>query len=80
MEKQNLEGDDECYADKFWITIELVGGSYSFCLLYSNKLSQKKLDKTLYELWKGRTPSYQFLKVWGCLAKVAVHIPKKVKI
>ena len=25
-------------------------------------------------------PSYQFLKVWGCLAKVAVPIPKKVKI
>uniref|UniRef100_A0A2N9GAW9 Integrase catalytic domain-containing protein n=1 Tax=Fagus sylvatica TaxID=28930 RepID=A0A2N9GAW9_FAGSY len=45
-----------------------------------NKLPQKKLDKTPYELWKGRTPSYQFLKVWGCLAKVAVPIPKKVKI
>ena len=29
-----------------------------------NKLPQKKLDKTPYELWKGRTPSYQFLKVW----------------
>uniref|UniRef100_A0A2N9EK44 Integrase catalytic domain-containing protein n=1 Tax=Fagus sylvatica TaxID=28930 RepID=A0A2N9EK44_FAGSY len=42
-----------------------------------NKLPQKKLDKTPYELWKGRTPSYQFLKVWGCLAKVAVPIPKK---
>ena len=45
-----------------------------------NKLPQKKLDKTPYELWKGRTPSYQILKVWGCLAKVAVPIPKKVKI
>uniref|UniRef100_A0A2N9F5X3 Integrase catalytic domain-containing protein n=1 Tax=Fagus sylvatica TaxID=28930 RepID=A0A2N9F5X3_FAGSY len=32
-----------------------------------NKLPQKKLDKTPYELWKGRTPSYQFLKVWGNL-------------
>ena len=45
-----------------------------------NKLPQKKLDKTPYELWKGRMPSYQFLKVWGCLAKVTVPIPKKVKI
>ena len=45
-----------------------------------NKLSQNKLDKTPYELWKGRTPSYQFLKVWRGLAKAAVHIPKKVKI
>ena len=45
-----------------------------------NKLPKKKLDKTPYELCKGRTPSYQFLKVWGCLAKVSVPIPKKVKI
>ena len=45
-----------------------------------NKLPQKKLDKIPYELWKGRTPSYQFLKVWGCLVKLAVPIPKKIKI
>ena len=25
-------------------------------------------------------PSYQFLKVWGCLAKVIVPIPKRIKI
>ena len=25
-------------------------------------------------------PSYQFLKVWGCLAKVIVLIPKRIKI
>ena len=25
-------------------------------------------------------PSYQFLKVWGCLAKVAVPPPKRIKI
>ena len=24
--------------------------------------------------------SYQFLKVWGCLAKVVVPIPKRIKI
>ncbi|CAL8092418.1 unnamed protein product [Prunus armeniaca] len=31
-------------------------------------------------LWKGHKPSYKYLKVWGCLAKVAVPTPKKVKI
>ena len=29
---------------------------------------------------KGRKPSYNFLKVWGCLAKVAVPNPKRIKI
>ena len=45
-----------------------------------NKLPKKKTNKTSYELWKGRVPSYKFLKVWGCLAKVVVPIPKRTKI
>ena len=45
-----------------------------------NKLPKKKTNKTSYELWKGRTPSYKFLKVWGCLAKVVVPIHKRTKI
>ena len=45
-----------------------------------NRLPHKKLDKTPYELWKGQSPSYKYLKVWGCLAKVMVPIPKRIKI
>ena len=45
-----------------------------------NKIPHKKTGKTPYELWKGRIPSYQYLKVWGCLAKVAVPTPKKSKL
>ena len=29
---------------------------------------------------KNRPPSYKYLKVWGCLAKVEIPKPKKVKI
>ena len=45
-----------------------------------NKLPHKKLDKTPYTLWKGWSPSYKYLKAWGCLAKVMVPIPKRIKI
>ena len=45
-----------------------------------NQIPHKKTNKSPYELWKGRRPSYKYLKVWGCLAKVTVPIPKKVKI
>ena len=45
-----------------------------------NKLPHKQLDKTPYELWKGRKPSYQYLKGWGCLAKVVIPLPKRTKI
>ena len=45
-----------------------------------NRIPHKKTNSTPYELWKGRPPSYKYLKVWGCLAKVEVPVPKKTKI
>ena len=45
-----------------------------------NKVPKKKAEKTPYELWRGRQPSYKYMQVWGCLAKVVVLPPKKVKI
>jgi len=37
-----------------------------------NRVPHKRLDKTPYELWKGFAPNLNFLKVWGCLAKVGL--------
>ena len=45
-----------------------------------NRIPHKKTKSIPYELWKGRPPSYKYLKVWGCLAKVEVPVPKKTKI
>ncbi|GJX07078.1 retrovirus-related pol polyprotein from transposon TNT 1-94, partial [Tanacetum coccineum] len=45
-----------------------------------NKIPRKEKEETPYELWMGRKPSYQYLQVWGCLAKVAVPTPKAQKI
>ncbi|KAK1422305.1 hypothetical protein QVD17_25324 [Tagetes erecta] len=45
-----------------------------------NKIPHKKRDETPYELWMGRKPSYKYLKVWGCLAKVLIPEPKVQKI
>ena len=47
---------------------------------FLNKVPKKKVEKTQYELWRGQHPSYKYLGVWGCLAKVAIPPPKKVKI
>ena len=53
-------------------------------ILFANyllkKVPKKKAEKTPYELWKGIKSSYKYLRVWGCLAKVVVPPPKKVKI
>ena len=45
-----------------------------------NKVPKKKVEKTSYELWRGQQASYKYLRVWGCLAKIAVPPPKKVKM
>ncbi|GKC55059.1 retrotransposon protein, putative, ty1-copia subclass [Tanacetum coccineum] len=45
-----------------------------------NKIPHKEKEETPYELWMRQKPSYQYLRVWGCLAKVAVPIPKAQKI
>ena len=45
-----------------------------------NKVPHKKIGKTPYELWKRRKPNLEYLKVWGCLAKVMLLEPKKRKL
>ena len=45
-----------------------------------NRVPHKKLGLIPFELWHGRTPSYHYLKMWGCLAKVLAPLPKKTKL
>ena len=45
-----------------------------------NRVPHKKLNQTPYEVWKGWRPTYNYLKVWGCVAKSAAPSPKTTKI
>jgi len=45
-----------------------------------NRVPHKKLDQTHYELWKGYAPNLSYLRVWGCLAKVALPNHKQTNI
>ena len=45
-----------------------------------NRIPQEKTNKSAYELWNGKLPTYKMLKVWGCLAKVQVPLPKRTKL
>ncbi|PHT29367.1 hypothetical protein CQW23_31044 [Capsicum baccatum] len=48
------------------------------CIL--NRVPHTKTQSIPYGKWKGRKPNLKYFKVWGCLAKVQVPIPKRVKI
>ena len=45
-----------------------------------NKVPHKKTSKTPYEFWERRKPNLEYLRVWGCLAKVMLLEPKKTKL
>ena len=64
MKESNLKGNDECNANKLWVTLEYMGRSFWKRVNYLlNKILHKQQDKTPYELWKSRAPSYKFLRV-----------------
>ncbi|GJS19546.1 zinc finger, CCHC-type containing protein [Tanacetum coccineum] len=60
--------------------LDMWGEAILMATYLLNKIPRKDKEETPYELWMGRKPSYQYLRVWGCLAKVAVPAPKAQKI
>ena len=45
-----------------------------------NRIPSKKRKISPYEVWKGRKPKLDYLKVWGCLAFYRVPDPKRTKL
>ena len=45
-----------------------------------NRVPHSKTNVIPYEKWKGRKLNMKYFKVWGCLSKIQVPIPKRVKI
>ena len=45
-----------------------------------NRVPLKHMDKTPFELWKGKKTSLKYLRVWGCLTKVLVPKHKRKKL
>ncbi|GJU13209.1 retrotransposon protein, putative, ty1-copia subclass [Tanacetum coccineum] len=61
-------------------TNDMWGEAILTATYFLNKIPRKEKEETPYELWMGRKPSYQYLRLWGCLAKVVVPTPKAQKI
>ena len=45
-----------------------------------NRVPHSKTQSIPYKKWKGRKSYLKYFNVWGCLAKVQVPIPKRVRI
>lgn len=81
-EKPNSQRNDECNIAGIWSSPESVGwGEALFTTNYIlNKMPHKVIRKTPHELLKSNIPSHKYLKVWECLAKVAVPPPKRSQL
>ena len=49
------------------------------CFIH-NRVPSKKFKVSPYEVWKGRKPNLNFLRVWGCVAYYKVPDPKRTKL
>ncbi|GJZ93963.1 retrovirus-related pol polyprotein from transposon TNT 1-94 [Tanacetum coccineum] len=78
----NLGMLPKCYKDKIskWAPHSPWGEACLAANTILNKIAHKKSDKSPYQLWKGKQPSYKRMKVWGCLKKVQIPLPKRTKL
>jgi hypothetical protein len=44
-----------------------------------NRVPSKLISKTLYELWTGCKPSFNYLRVWGCPVEAKIFNPNTGK-
>jgi hypothetical protein len=45
-----------------------------------NRVPSKSVPKTPYELWFGKKPSLNYLRVWGCPAEAKLFNPQQKKL
>jgi hypothetical protein len=45
-----------------------------------NRVPSKSVPMTPFELWNGRKPSLNYLKVWGCPAEAKLFDPQQKKL
>nr|KAJ0197577.1 hypothetical protein LSAT_V11C700367030 [Lactuca sativa] len=49
------------------------------CYVY-NRITSRVIPTSPYELWKGRKPNLDYLKMWGCVAYYRTPDPKRIKL
>ena len=58
----------------------LWGEALKTALYILNRVPTKAVSLTPFELWTGRKPSLNHLKVWGCLVEVKLYNPTLSKL
>ena len=62
------------------LPISFWGYALETTAFFLNRVPSKKVEKTPYEIWNGKTPSLSFLKIWGCEAYMKCQITDKLAL
>ena len=60
------------------LPISFWGYAFETAAFILNRAPSKAVEKTPYEIWNGKPPSFSFLKIWGCEAYVKRQISDKL--
>ena len=52
----------------------------NFIQIIHNRIPSKNVKPSPYELWNGRKPNLDYIKVWRCLVFYRVIDPKRTKL
>jgi hypothetical protein len=80
QKKQNTYGLFNAMLDYSALSKSCWGEVILIVCFVLNRVPLSKGGMTPYEGWKDRKPALEFLRAWGCLAKVNVHACKKQKL
>ena len=62
------------------LPFNLCGEALLIACHVHNRILSKKIQSSPYELWNGRKPNLNYLKVWGCIAYFRVPDSKITKL
>ena len=60
------------------LSLSFWGYALETAVYLLNRVPSKSMPKTPYEMWYGKTPSYKYLRVWGCAAYVKQLVGDKL--
>ena len=63
---------------QFDLPISFWGYALETVAFLLNHIPSKSVQKTPYEIWTRKPPSWSFLKIWGCEAYVKRQISDKL--
>ncbi|GJS19855.1 retrovirus-related pol polyprotein from transposon TNT 1-94 [Tanacetum coccineum] len=69
-----------CMLNQSGLPTNLWGEALLAACHIHNRITSRVIPTSPYELWKGRKPNLDYVRVWGCVAYYRTPDPKRSKL